>query len=120
MTAKTITPDDPTMNPADLQAEFAALSLRVSQGDATAEKPLAAVEARLDLITRTESRGEAAMAEERRLESEAQRQATIAAHTENVRLHGVALEARDRAYSLVEQVTEELIQAVKLSIKIGR
>lgn len=115
---KTIT-DEPTMSPTELQAEFAALSLRVSQGDTTAEKPLAAIEARMELITRTERRRQAAMTEERRLEAEAARQATLAAHAKAVAEHQVALEARDFAYGIVEKITDDLVAAIQRAILEG-
>ncbi len=110
---------DTDMTPPVLLDEFRRLSLALSQGDTSAEKQLAAVEAKLEAITRQERRREAAIQEERRVAGEAERQATIDAHAENERLRLVALETKDRCYDLVEQCVNELSEAVKLALLAG-
>ncbi len=121
MTTKTITIDDhETMSATALQDEYKRLSLAISQGaDAKAEAELVKVEARLELITRTEKRRQAALQQEQANEAEATRQASLHAHAKAVADHEVALASKTRAFSLVEQVVEELVSAVKLAVLEG-
>ncbi len=120
MTKTTATIDaTETMSATALQDEFKRLSLAISQGDAKAEAELVKVESRLELITRTEKRRQAALQQEQANEAEATRQASAHAHAQNVAAHEVALAAKARAFSLVEQVVEELVSAVKLAVLEG-
>jgi hypothetical protein len=118
MTTKTVTEPEP-MSATTLDNEFKHLALLAVQGDKSAEKKLIEVEARVEDLQRQERRRLAAEAEERRLEAEAQRQATLAAHAENERLRLVALEVKDRTYSLVEQYVDELSEAVRTALDAG-
>jgi hypothetical protein len=102
-----------------LTAEYQRLSLLANTGDAAAVKLLMACEDRLDAMARAERRAAAAAIEEQRLAGEAQRQASLHAQAKKVADYEVALEGKVRAFSLVEQVVEELISAVKLAVLEG-
>ncbi len=113
MTTKT----EPTA--AELDAEFQRLSFAVTQGDTVAAVKLAKIEERIEDAQRAERRKVAAAAEHQRLLAEAEKQAEADAHAKAVADYEVALEAKTRAFSLVEQVVEELIAAVKLAVLEG-
>ncbi len=107
------------LSPAELDAEADRLSYEVSTGNNVAAVKLARIEAQIEASARAARRAAGASREAERIAAAAAAQATLDAHAENERLRRVAFEAKMRTYSLVEQVTGELVAAVRLALDAG-
>jgi hypothetical protein len=100
-------------------AEYRRLALLAAKGDATAEKELIAIEARIADAERAERRREAADAEANRLAIQAQEQAAAAAKIAAEKHLAKARKTQIAAYGRVQQLTGELAMAVKAALEAG-
>jgi hypothetical protein len=114
MTTKTA---EPTI--AELTAEYGRLSYAVSQGDTIAAIKLERIEAKIEEINRAERRAAAAKLEEVRLTAEAEKQAAEGVRQAEEAAYQSAIVCRTAAYDLVQQVTDELVQAVQSALIAG-
>jgi hypothetical protein len=110
---------EPELSPAELNAEYNRLALIVSQGDKGAERQLIEIEERIQENLRGQRRAEAARAEEQRLATEAERQARVGIRQAEEAAHQSALVCKRAAFDLVEQMTTDLVQAIKAALIAG-
>jgi hypothetical protein len=118
MTTKIIAVE-PELSPAELNAEYSRLALLASQGDKGAEKQLVEVEARIEGAQRAERRKVAAEVEHQRVVAEADRQAEVGIRQAEEAAHASNLLCKRAAFNQVEQITEELIIAIRAALIAG-
>lgn len=108
--------DTTTTTLADLQTEYQRLAFAAANGDKKAEAELTRFEVRMLDEVRNQQRRAAATAEQARQDGIAAEQAAEADRAAKVADHEAWLEERRRAFSLVQDVTAELVVVVKLAI----
>jgi len=112
-----ITASDATPTSA-LDAEYRALALAASTGDASASKKLMALEDRIDALARSERRKAAAESESQRVTVLAQEAASQVERQAKEARHAYFLEQRLDVFKEIEKETASLALAVALALKV--
>lgn len=101
----------------ELQAEYRRLAYADAQGDAVAAKELASIEKRSAEVERDERRRAAAEAEQMRQTALAAEKAAQDAMAAAIADHEAWLEAKERAYASIQDVTEDLVSYIKIALE---
>ena len=115
MTTKTVT--EPTA--AELDAEYKRLAYAVTQGNTVAAVKLSKIEDRIEDAQRRDRRAAAAAAEATRLAATAEREAARAERQAQESAYQSAITCKTAAYAMVEDLTNELVVAIKAALIAG-
>jgi hypothetical protein len=119
MTTDTRATQQTTVIPSPLRERFRELAFKASQGDREAEAELLQLEAKLADAERMARRTEAAGIEANRLAAQAEQKAAADAMAAAVRSYTKTLKARAVAYARIQQLTDDLVSAVRQALEIG-